>query len=66
MNNQNHPGIEANLDVQFASGISFPTPGTFYSTGGRPPFKPDEHTTMNSNEPYMTVHAHFNFFCLVL
>jgi tripeptidyl-peptidase I len=66
MNNQSHPGGEANLDVQFALGISFPTPGTFYSTGGRPPFKPDKDTTINTNEPYMTVHTRFNFYRLVL
>ncbi|KAI9443991.1 tripeptidyl peptidase A [Lactarius indigo] len=45
-------GIEANLDVQFGLGISFPTPDTFYSTGGRPPFIPDENTHENTNEPY--------------
>ena len=45
-------GPEANLDTQFGLGISFPTPGTFYSTGGTPPFTPDAHTTGNSNEPY--------------
>ena len=52
MNNQSHPGGEANLDVQFALGISFPTPGTFYRTGRRAPFKPDQDTTINTNEPY--------------
>ncbi|KAN0115995.1 Peptidase S8/S53 domain containing protein [Russula decolorans] len=45
-------GPEANLDTQFGLGMSFPTPGTFYSTGGAPPFTPDAHTTGNSNEPY--------------
>ncbi|KAF5359013.1 hypothetical protein D9758_004874 [Tetrapyrgos nigripes] len=45
-------GIEANLDVQFAYGLSFPTPGTFWSTAGRPPFKPDLSTPENTNEPY--------------
>jgi tripeptidyl-peptidase-1 len=46
---------EACLDVQFALGMSFPTPGTFYSTGGQPPFNPDKDAHMNTNEPYMTV-----------
>lgn len=41
--------------MQFALGISFPIPGVFYSTGGRPPFIPDEHTPINTNEPYLTV-----------
>jgi tripeptidyl-peptidase-1 len=66
MNNQSHPGAEANLDVQFALGISFPTPGTFYSTGGRAPFKSDKDTTINTNEPYMTVRTRFHFYRLVL
>ena len=48
-------GAEANLDVQFAYGISFPTPGTFWSTGGRPPFNPDSIVTTNTNEPYTEV-----------
>ncbi|KAF8464342.1 subtilisin-like protein [Russula ochroleuca] len=54
LNKQSDAGAEANLDVQFALGISFPTPGTFYSTGGKPPFKPDKHAVVNTNEPYMT------------
>jgi tripeptidyl-peptidase-1 len=45
-------GPEANLDTQFGLGMSFPTPGTFYSTGGSPPFVPDARTLADSNEPY--------------
>ncbi|PFH49233.1 hypothetical protein AMATHDRAFT_48849 [Amanita thiersii Skay4041] len=45
-------GAEANLDVQFAFGLSHPIPGTFYSTAGRPPFQPDANTPTNTNEPY--------------
>jgi len=45
-------GIEANLDTQFAFGLSFPTQRTFFSTGGSPPFTPDALTPSNSNEPY--------------
>ncbi|KAH9059746.1 peptidase S8/S53 domain-containing protein, partial [Lactarius vividus] len=53
-NNQtlDEAGPEADLDVQFGLGVSFPTPGTFYSTGGRPPFIPDANTPENTNEPY--------------
>ncbi|KAH9008252.1 tripeptidyl peptidase A [Lactarius hengduanensis] len=51
-NDQDEAGAEANLDVQFGLGISFPTPGTFYSTGGSPPFIPDANTPENTNEPY--------------
>ncbi|KAG5653561.1 hypothetical protein H0H81_012250 [Sphagnurus paluster] len=54
LNNQTleEAGIEANLDAQFAYGLSYPTPGTFWSTAGRPPFKPDVNTVENTNEPY--------------
>ncbi|THV08229.1 tripeptidyl peptidase A [Dendrothele bispora CBS 962.96] len=54
LNDQNlsNAGVEANLDVQFAFGLTFPTPGTFWSTAGRPPFKPDLGSTENTNEPY--------------
>ncbi|THH17744.1 hypothetical protein EW146_g3129 [Bondarzewia mesenterica] len=56
-NDQNisEAGIEANLDTQFAFGLTFPTPGTFYSTGGSPPFIPDENTPTDTNEPYIDV-----------
>ncbi|KAF9478384.1 tripeptidyl peptidase A [Pholiota conissans] len=54
LNTQNlsQAGDEANLDVQFAFGISNPVPATFFSTAGRPPFNPDVRTTTNTNEPY--------------
>ncbi|KAK7470304.1 hypothetical protein VKT23_001735 [Stygiomarasmius scandens] len=54
LNDQNlsNAGVEANLDVQFAFGLSFPTPGTYWSTAGRPPFIPDLGLTENTNEPY--------------
>ncbi|KAF8638557.1 hypothetical protein AX17_002100 [Amanita inopinata Kibby_2008] len=54
LNNQsrNAAGVEANLDVQYAFGLTHPTPGTFWSTAGRPPFKPDLVTPSNTNEPY--------------
>ncbi|KAF5321996.1 hypothetical protein D9619_000563 [Psilocybe cf. subviscida] len=45
-------GAEANLDVQYAFGLSYPVPATFYSTAGRPPFKSDIRTPTNTNEPY--------------
>jgi tripeptidyl-peptidase-1 len=32
--NQNNPGREASLDIQYAGAISYPTPHIFYSTGG--------------------------------
>ncbi|KAJ8503359.1 hypothetical protein ONZ45_g10928 [Pleurotus djamor] len=54
LNNQTlgEAGAEANLDVQFAFGVAFPTPGTFYTTAGRPPFIPDIGTPTDTNEPY--------------
>ncbi|KAG0001763.1 hypothetical protein BGZ80_011437 [Entomortierella chlamydospora] len=52
-NNQSDPGLEANLDIQFVSGLAFPNPVTFYSVGGSPPFHPDKLTPTNTNEPYL-------------
>ncbi|KAL0580736.1 hypothetical protein V5O48_001294 [Marasmius crinis-equi] len=54
LNSQNlsEAGAEANLDVQFAFGLSYPIESTFYSTAGRPPFNPDATTPENTNEPY--------------
>ncbi|PSR82588.1 hypothetical protein PHLCEN_2v6021 [Hermanssonia centrifuga] len=52
-NDQTDPGVEANLDIQYAEGISFPTPNIYYSTGGSPPFTPDSETPTNTNEPYL-------------
>ncbi|KAI6018307.1 peptidase S8/S53 domain-containing protein [Pisolithus marmoratus] len=45
-------GEEADLDAQYAFGLTYPTPGTFYTTAGSPPFDPDAHTPNNTNEPY--------------
>ncbi|KAK0206859.1 tripeptidyl peptidase A [Desarmillaria ectypa] len=55
--NISQAGAEANLDVQFAFGLSFPIKSTFYSTAGRPPFIPPYQTgnssaPANTNEPY--------------
>ncbi|KAG9317809.1 peptidase S8/S53 domain-containing protein [Chiua virens] len=54
MNNQTFEaaGVEANLDTQFAFGLTYPTPATLYSTGGSPPFIPDLLTQTDTNEPY--------------
>ncbi|CAE6421473.1 unnamed protein product [Rhizoctonia solani] len=52
-NTQTSPGIEANLDVQYAGALSNPIPMIFYSTGGSPPYKPDSNTPTNTNEPYL-------------
>ncbi|KAF9522419.1 peptidase S8/S53 domain-containing protein [Crepidotus variabilis] len=53
LDNQNQPGVEANLDIQYTVGISYPTPNIYYSTGGSPPFTPDSATPSNTNEPYL-------------
>ncbi|KAL0578070.1 hypothetical protein V5O48_003932 [Marasmius crinis-equi] len=50
---QNDPGVEANLDIQYTVGLSAPIPNTYYSTGGSPPFNPDSQTPTNTNEPYL-------------
>ncbi|KAK0444466.1 tripeptidyl peptidase A [Armillaria borealis] len=55
--NRSQAGAEADLDVQFAFGMSFPIKSTFYSTAGRPPFIPpyqadNSSAPANTNEPY--------------
>jgi len=45
-------GPEADLDTQIGFGLSYPTPGTFFSVAGSPPFNQDVLTPMNTNEPY--------------
>lgn len=56
-NNQSYEaaGLEANLDTQFGFGLTWPTPGTFYTTGGEPIFNPDLLTGTDTNEPYSYV-----------
>ncbi|KAM6496816.1 Peptidase S8/S53 domain containing protein [Amanita muscaria] len=53
LDDQTNPGTEANLDIQYTTGISYPTPNTYYSTGGSPPFIPDSNTPTDTNEPYL-------------
>ncbi|KAL9131366.1 MAG: hypothetical protein Q9217_000693 [Psora testacea] len=48
--------VEANLDVQYAYPLSYPTPGYYYSTGGLGELIPDlDQPTQadNQNEPYL-------------
>ena len=44
------PGVEANLDVQYARAITENIPNVFYSTGGSPPWLG---SGTNTNEPYL-------------
>ncbi|KAN0113839.1 serine protease [Russula decolorans] len=53
INNQIQPGSEANIDIQYAESISYPTPNIFYSTAGAPPYIPDSNTPTDTNEPYL-------------
>ncbi len=39
--NSSNDDIEANLDIQYAVALSYKTPITYYSTGGRGPLVPD-------------------------
>ncbi|KXN85175.1 Tripeptidyl-peptidase SED2 [Leucoagaricus sp. SymC.cos] len=50
---QNRPGSEANLDIQYTASLTFPTPNIYWSVGGSPPFIPDSNTVNNTNEPYL-------------
>ncbi|PQE08270.1 tripeptidyl-peptidase 1 precursor protein [Rutstroemia sp. NJR-2017a BVV2] len=45
-----YPGIEANLDVQYARAITSEIPNVYYSTGGSPPIVGGG---SNTNEPYL-------------
>lgn len=45
LDDQSKPGTEANLDIQYTEGMSYPTPNIYYSTGGSPPYNPDSQTT---------------------
>ncbi|KAF4610506.1 hypothetical protein D9613_006684 [Agrocybe pediades] len=51
--NQADPGVEANLDIQYTTSLTYPTPNIYYSTGGSPPFNPDSSTPNNTNEPHL-------------
>ncbi|KDQ16562.1 hypothetical protein BOTBODRAFT_252534 [Botryobasidium botryosum FD-172 SS1] len=47
-------GAEAALDVQYAGALTYPTPNTFWSTGGSPPLAGNPAPgQMNTNEPYL-------------
>ncbi|KAH9987763.1 subtilisin-like protein [Russula compacta] len=53
VSDESKPAMEANIDIQYAESITYPTRSIFYSTGGSPPFKPDDATPTNTNEPYL-------------
>jgi tripeptidyl-peptidase I len=44
---------EGNLDGQTISAIVYPMKVRAFNTGGSPPFKPDDFTATNTNEPYL-------------
>ncbi|KAK9439398.1 tripeptidyl-peptidase 1 precursor [Metarhizium brunneum] len=46
---ENNPGVEANLDTQYARAITEKIPNVFYSTGGSPP----TNGSVPDNEPYL-------------
>ncbi|KID87038.1 tripeptidyl-peptidase 1 precursor [Metarhizium guizhouense ARSEF 977] len=46
---ENNPGVEANLDTQYARAITKKIPNVFYSTGGSPP----TNGSVPDNEPYL-------------
>ncbi|KAH7909734.1 peptidase S8/S53 domain-containing protein [Hygrophoropsis aurantiaca] len=57
LNNQSTSaaGLEANMDTQFGFGLSYPTPGIFYSTAGKAPYVPDPSNPSKTydNEPFI-------------
>ncbi|GAM89979.1 hypothetical protein ANO11243_080190 [Dothideomycetidae sp. 11243] len=46
--------LEGNLDAETILGITYPTPLIAYTTGGSPPYKADNNTPTDTNEPYLT------------
>ncbi|KAI9810165.1 MAG: vesicle formation at the endoplasmic reticulum [Phylliscum demangeonii] len=54
--NATSDSVEANLDIQYSLGLSYPTPSVYYATAGRGPLVPDllqPSLSDNQNEPYL-------------
>ncbi|KAF9439127.1 hypothetical protein BGZ76_011365 [Entomortierella beljakovae] len=58
LDDQSNPGSEANLDIQYIAGLTFPNSSIYYSVGGSPPFTADSATPTNTNEPYLEFIQH--------
>lgn len=44
---------EADLDIQYTVGLTWPMKNVFLSTGGEPPYDPSQDNPDNGNEPYL-------------
>ncbi|KAF8268694.1 subtilisin-like protein [Lactarius quietus] len=56
---EDDPGDEATVDMQYAQAIAYPTPHVFYSIGGvNPPFIPDSFQPESNNEPWLDWLSH--------
>ncbi|EJD06097.1 subtilisin-like protein [Fomitiporia mediterranea MF3/22] len=53
LNDQSDPGVEANLDNQYTTGLTFPTPNIYYTTPGTAPTINDSVTPPQRDEPYI-------------
>ncbi|KAL5533402.1 hypothetical protein ACEPAF_5178 [Sanghuangporus sanghuang] len=53
LNDQSIPGVEANLDNQYTTGLTFPTPNVYYTTPGTAPTINDSVTPPQRDEPYI-------------
>lgn len=53
LNDQSLPGTEADLDVQYTEGLTYPTPNYYYSTPGTAPTINDSVTPPQRDEPYL-------------
>ncbi|PAV23333.1 subtilisin [Pyrrhoderma noxium] len=53
LNDQSTPGVEANLDNQYTTGLTFPTPNIYYTTPGTAPTINDSVTPPQRDEPYI-------------
>ena len=51
--NPSQPNDQEDFNIQYAETLTYPTPVIFYSTGGQPPYKSDDSTPTDTNEPYL-------------
>lgn len=51
--NSGAAGIEADLDIEYTVGLTYPMKNVFLATGGQPPYDPSPDDPDNGNEPYL-------------
>lgn len=51
--NSGSAGVEADLDIEYTVGLTYPLKNVFLATGGQPPYDPSPDDPDNGNEPYL-------------